>query len=299
MSKHQENSAAGQRRGHVRRALGAVVAAAAVLGAGTPIAQAAATTPNDPGCRPSAAHPRPVVFLHGLGATKDEDTNVLQGEVAKRGWCTFAVTYGAQPGFPYVGGLRAVADSAQEIAAFTRQVLAETGAAKVDLVGHSEGAFQSLYVTKTQGLADRIGSVVAIAPPTHGTTFAGLYRLAYLFGQPERDAVGAALSAFDCPACSDLGTGGAAVKRLEDGPIAQPGVRYTVLTSRYDELVTPTSTAFVREPGVSNAYVQDSCPFDPVGHIGEAYDPNVWNLVINALDPANATRFTCLAGSPG
>lgn len=251
---------------------------------------------NDPGCR-SAAHPNPVVVLHGLGATKDEDTNVLRDDLGRRGWCTFSLTYGAHPGFPYVGGLRPVADSAQDIAAFIRQVLAQTGARKVDLLGHSEGGFQTLYVAKTQGLQDRIGKVVAIAPPTHGTTFAGLYRLAFLF-PGGRDGVGQALSTFGCPACSDLGTDGAAVAVLEAGPIAQPAIAYTVVTSRRDELVTPTSTAFIREPGVQNAYVQDTCPLDPVGHLGEAYDTNVWALVRSALDPANAKRFACSAGPP-
>lgn len=287
-------------RAVLRLALAVVTVAAlfALAGPAPQAAQAAGGGNNDPGCKPSAAHPNPVVFLHGLGANKDADLNLLQDDVAKQGYCTFSDTYGAHPGFPYVGGLRPVADSAGEIKAFIQQVLAQTGAAKVDVVGHSEGGFQSLYVTKTQAIAGRIGKVVAIAPPTHGTTFAGLYNLAYLFGQASRDAVGKALAAFGCPACSDLGVGGSAVATLNDGPIAQPGVSYTIITSRYDQLVTPTETSFVREPGVTNQYVQDTCPYDPVGHLGEAYDLNVWNLVKNALDPANAKRFTCTLGLP-
>ncbi len=277
----------------------AAVAVASITALGTPIAQAAPGGNNNPSCRPTAAHPYPVVFLHGLGATYYEDLNFLQSDVAGQGYCTFSQTYGAYPGFPYVGGLRPVADSATEIKAFIGQVLSETGAAKVDIVGHSEGGFQSLYVTKTQGIAGRVDKVVAIAPPTHGTTFAGLYNLAYIFGQSERAAVGRALSALGCPACSDLGTGGGAVATLDHGPIAQAGVSYTIITSRYDELVTPTATAFVKEPGVRNEYVQDTCPFDPVGHIGEAYDLNVWHLTENALGPANAKGFTCTFGSPG
>ncbi|HVV14483.1 esterase/lipase family protein [Amycolatopsis sp.] len=262
-------------------------------------AQAASGGDNDASCRPSAAHPRPVIFLHGLGATYYEDLNFLQSAAAAQGYCTFSRTYGAYPGFPVVGGLRPIADSAAEIKQFIGDVLATTGASQVDLVGHSEGGFQSLYVTKTQGIADKIGNVVAIAPPAHGTTFAGLTKLAYLLGQGERDAVGKALDTLGCPACDDLITGGAAVKTLGAGPIAQPGVHYTVITSRYDELVTPTDTAFVREPGVVDSYVQDTCPFDPVGHVGEAYDLNVWHLVFNALDPAHAGKFVCTAGSPG
>ncbi|SEO67033.1 esterase/lipase family protein [Amycolatopsis saalfeldensis] len=283
------------------RTKAAVLAAAALVTAAFTAAPAQAATggDNDPSCRPSAAHPHPVVFLHGLGATYYEDLNFMQSAVAAKGYCTFSQTYGAYPGFPVVGGLRPIADSAAEIKAFIGRVLAETGASKVDIVGHSEGGFQSLYVTKTQGIADKIGTVVAIAPPTHGTTFGGLTKLAYLLGQGERDAVGQALSTLGCPACDNLITDGAAVTTLDNGPIAQPGVRYTVLTSRADELVTPTDTAFVREPGVDNQYVQDTCPFDPVGHIGEAYDLNVWNLVTNALDPAHATKFLCVVGSPG
>ncbi|MDT8911360.1 alpha/beta fold hydrolase [Amycolatopsis sp. PS_44_ISF1] len=283
------------------RTKAAVLAAAALVTAAFTVAPAQAATGgnNDPSCRPSAAHPHPVVFLHGLGATYYEDLNFMQAAVAAKGYCTFSRTYGAYPGFPVVGGLRPIADSAAEIKAFIGQVLAETGASQVDLVGHSEGGLQSLYVTKTQGIAGRIGTVVAIAPPTHGTTFAGLTKLAYLLGQGERDAVGRALSTLGCPACDNLITGGSAIATLNAGPVAQPGVRYTIITSRADELVTPTDTAFVREPGVDNQYVQDTCPLDPVGHIGEAYDLNVWNLVGNALDPAHARKFLCTVGSPG
>jgi len=275
----------------------ALAVAAVVAGAGS--AYAAGGT-NDPACKPTAAHPEPVVLLHGLGANKDEDINFLQDELATQGYCTFSLTYGAPYDQTYVGGLDHIATSAKQIKDFIVQVLAQTGAAKVDIVGHSEGGFQSLYVTKTQGISDRIAKVVAIAPPTHGTTFAGLYNLAYLLGQAERDLVDQLLTTFGCPACSELGTGGSAVATLTNGPIAQVGVKYTIITSRYDELVTPTDTSFVKEPGVANLYVQDSCPFDPVGHIGEAYDTNVWHLVESALDPAHATPITqCSFGSPG
>jgi pimeloyl-ACP methyl ester carboxylesterase len=260
-------------------------------------AQAAVARVNDWSCVPSAAHPEPVVVLHGLGATYYEDLNFLQSNLAGKGYCTFSLTYGNPDGFPYVGGLKPIAESAQQIKAFIQRVVATTGAPKVDLVGHSEGAFQALYVTKTQGIAAQIAKVLAIAPPTHGTNFAGLYNLAYLFGI--RGQVDSALKQFGCAACTDLGPGGDAVNVLTNGPIAQPGVSYTILTSRVDELVTPTETSFVREPGVKNAYIQDTCPLDPVGHLGEAYDLNVWHLVANALDPAHAARFICTFGSPG
>ena len=271
-----------------------------VVGAGqasaAPVAPAAGGI-NSQSCKPGEAHPNPVVLLHGLGATYYEDLNVLQGWLAARGYCTFASTYGAFPGFPFVGGLRSIASSAEEIAAYVRQVKAWTGAEKIDIVGHSEGGFQSLYVTKTQGISDDIGNVVAIAPPTHGTSFAGLIKIANLLGV--KNGVDQVLKTFGCVACTELTTGGKAVVTLNDGPIAQDGVDYTIITSRFDELVTPTETSFVREPGVVNQYVQDICPLDPVGHIGEAYDTNVWNMVANGLEGTPDRKFLCTVGSPG
>jgi triacylglycerol esterase/lipase EstA (alpha/beta hydrolase family) len=265
----------------------------------SPHAKAAAQAGvNDAGCRPSVAHPSPVVILHGLGANANEDLNVLQGQLAQQGYCTFALTYGADPRFSYVGGVQPIAKSAPEIAAFINRVATETGAPTADVVGHSEGAFQALYVTKTQGIAARIGRVVAIAPPSHGTTFGGMTTLATLFGSTSRQFTRTFLDAFGCYACDDLIVGGAAVQTLDNGPIAQPGVTYTIIASKQDEMVTPTDTAFVRESGVTNEYVQDICPLDPVGHLGEAYDTSVWQMVENALDPGHAKPIACSFGFP-
>ncbi|WP_410674901.1 esterase/lipase family protein [Amycolatopsis sp. cmx-4-68] len=273
------------------------LAATLAVSAATP-AQAAAGGNNDFACRPSAAHPNPVVLLHGTFATYYEDLNFLQADLAARGYCTFSLTYGAYPQFPFVGGLAPVAESSLEIKDFVEKVRAATGAAKVDVVGHSEGGLQAIYLAKMQGIQRELGQVVAIAPPTHGANASGLLTLAYtLLGKSTWDTI---VQTIGLPVFADELDGGAAIVALNTGPVAQPGIGYTIITSRHDELVTPTETSFIREPGVRNQYVQDFCPFDPVGHIGEAYDLNVWHLVRTALDPANATPIrVCAAGSPG
>lgn len=275
----------------------AALSFAALFTVGTTAAHASSSGVNDSTCTPSAAHPYPVVFLHGLGANGNEDINEVQSAVAGKGYCTYSLTYGTGAYGPYVGGVADVTQSAGQIASFIEQVVGETRATKVDLVGHSEGGFESLYVPKTQGIASQINKVIAIAPPTHGTTFGGLYGLAMALGAEA--FAGQTMATFGCVACGELVVGGSAVNTLDNGPIAQAGVSYTVITSKYDEMVTPADTAFVNESGVVNEYVQDTCPNDPVGHIGEAYDTNVWNLVENALDPTHAASFTCSAGSPG
>lgn len=274
------------------------IALLASAAAASPLAARTVPKHNDYSCK-STVHPNPVVLLHGLGATYYEDINFLEVFLQQKNFCTFSLTYGDYPNFPIVGGLKSVDESSQDIANFVRDVKAKTGAAKIDLVGHSEGAFQAIYTPKIKGIADIVERVVALAPPTHGTTFANLRKLADILAI--NPLVNQVLETFGCQACVDLSTGGDAIKTLNDGkPIAQPGNKVTVITSKYDELVTPTKEAsFINEPGVNNIYVQDYCPFDPVGHIGEAYDTNVWNLILNALEDKTGRKFLCLAGSPG
>lgn len=253
---------------------------------------------NDFSCR-SKDNPNPVVLLHGLGATYYEDINILEAYLKAQDFCTFSLTYGEYDEFPFVGGLKPIKESAVEIAEFVKEVQSKTGAKKIDLVGHSEGAFQTLYVTKFGGVKGIIQRVFAIAPPTHGTTFLSLYNVTDLSPKLTRPLVTTILTKFGCSACANLLPNGDAVAELTNGPIAQEGVSYTILTSKNDQLVVPTTTSFVYEDGVRNKYVQDFCPQDPVGHLGEAYDPNVMELVRNALKDDPAGPKVCVLGFPG
>jgi hypothetical protein len=69
------------------------------------------------------------------------------------------------------------------------------------------------------------------------------------------------------------------------------------LISKYDELVTPTTTSSVHEDDMRNLYVQDLCPNDPLEHIREAYDLNDIKLLRNALKDDQAGPKVCVAGS--
>ena len=278
-------------------ATAAIAPTAAAPTATAPTAAAAPSAGFDNwDCKPSAAHPNPLVLLHGLGGNGPGNYAYLGPYLAAKGYCAFTLTYGqATPVIP-VGGTVSIVQSSAQIEAFIDQVRQSTGAAKVDIVGHSEGGFQSIYGPKVRGYAAKVGKVVALAPPTHGTTFAGLVSVGdYLGLRPLVDQV---LREFGCPACDEIIVGGSAVNQLTTGPIAQPGVKYTVIASRFDALVTPHETSFIREPGVQNKFVQDTCPADPVGHVGLAFDPTVAQLVANALDPTHARRVICAFGPP-
>lgn len=260
---------------------------------------AAAFGINDFSCK-STTHPNPVILLHGLGATFYEDINVLQYWLQAHDYCTYSRTYGAYDGFPFIGGIKPVAESSDEIASYIQEVKEKTGADKIDLVGHSEGAIQTLYTPKFHPeVVPDLDRLVAIAPPTRGTNFAGLYQLLLDLGNNTSETVDEVLRTVGCQACPELTTNGEVVKKLNDGkPIAQEGTHLTVIASKHDELVTPVDVAFVHEEGVNNVWVQDHCEADLVGHFGEAYDTNVWNIVKNALDGTPDRDFVCLVGAP-
>src|SRR5581483_2328726 len=89
-------------------------------------------------------------------------------------YCVFALTYGASPNDPYIGGVEPMEQSSAQLAAFVNRVLAATHAKKVDLVGHSEGTVMPQYYLKFRGGATKVAKYVAIAPLYQGTTFYGL-----------------------------------------------------------------------------------------------------------------------------
>ncbi|PYH97612.1 alpha/beta-hydrolase [Aspergillus ellipticus CBS 707.79] len=249
---------------------------------------------NDFACT-STTHPNPVVLLHGLLANAEDSWTPFQQYLQDRGYCSFATTYGASDILPFIGGPKPIEDSAKEIAAYIREVKEKTGA-KIDLVGHSEGGFQSLYVPKfEEGISEMVDKIVAMAPPTNGTDNFGIYDLTFILGDTSRELFGDVLDTVGCDACNDLIIGGPAVEQLNDGtPIVQPGNVMTVIATHFDEIVTPPEVAFVHEHGVTNEWVQDTCPQDSVGHISLIFDQNVWNLVTNALESTPDREFTCV-----
>lgn len=257
---------------------------------------------NDFSCKPSAAHPRPVVLVHGLGATMGENWATISPLLANNGYCVFALTYGAHRGEQVVGGLRPMEESSAELAAFVDRVRRATGAAKVDLVGHSEGTVMPQYYLKFRGGAAKVDKYVAITPIYRGTTLLGLGSLLLTlerafpaFGRPVSAAI-----AQGCGSCEEFLRGSDFNRRLyADGVYAVPGVTYTTIMTKYDELVTPYTSGYLRAPNATNIVVQDQCGLDFAEHVAVAFDPVVARDVLNALDPAHRKPVPCRLVLPG
>ncbi|KAK5632346.1 hypothetical protein RRF57_008060 [Xylaria bambusicola] len=241
----------------------------------------------------------PVVMLHGLSASREVDLNLLQYELNNRGYCTFSLTYGAHPIPSWIGGLDDMTKSAKQIAGFIHEVKQKTGATKVDIVGHSEGGVQSIYVPMTQdGIADIVEHIVALGPAVHGATYFGFTDLWYTGGDLTRALVGQLLDVVGCPACEQLAVDGLVTNQFtQAAKIAQPGNKVTVIGSTKDTLV-PVEVSTIDEPDVNNVLVQTTCPDDPVGHAGLAWDRSVWRLIVNALEETDEEVYKCEQGLP-
>lgn len=242
---------------------------------------------NDWSCKPSAAHPRPVVLVHGTFANGTVNWLVDAPILASRGYCVFALTYGAQPGVPVLRAIAPVADSAAQLSTFVNGVLAATGAAQVDIVGHSQGGMMPRYYLKFLGGASKVHTLVGLAPSSHGTTLDGLALLAQSFP----GAIDILNSA--CPACVDQIVGSDLLTRLNAGGDTVPGVSYTVISTRYDEVVTPYTTQALN--GAHNVTLQNLCPVDVSDHIAIFADQIALHEAENALDPAHASPSNCFS----
>ncbi|HVV10852.1 esterase/lipase family protein [Amycolatopsis sp.] len=265
------------------------------------IGPAAGATPavNEWSCRPSTTHPDPVVLVHGTGDNKDYTWRLLGPLLAQKGFCTYALTYGVPAGTPAsddpVGGLTSMDSSAAELQSFVDKVRAASGAAKVDLVGYSQGTWLGTYYAKLLGGKDKIGRFVSLAPGWAGTD---PYGLAELYELLKALGLGPVAQAATCAVCPELLKGSDLLKTLQAGGVFLPRITYTNIVSKEDGLVVPWTSGLGEGPNVTNVVLQDGCAADHVNHAGLPFDPNALGYVVNALDPAGARPVTCVPMSP-
>lgn len=251
---------------------------------------------NDWSCKPATARPEPVVLVHGLSANQANNWSYLAPILARAGYCVFSLTYGRNPLAPppltQVGGLVPMEQSAQELKAFVQRVRTATGAAKVNIVGHSEGSLMPDYWVRFLGGDQVVKRYVGMTPLWDGTQLLGLDQIDRVgrgFGLDP--AYGPAIAAA-CGSCRQFLRGSDFLRKLNSGtgPKA-PGVSYTTIMTKYDELVIPYTSG--RLAGATNVVLQDLCPTDVSEHAAVAYDPVNAQVVLNALDPATARPIRC------
>ncbi|MFC0504572.1 lipase family alpha/beta hydrolase [Micromonospora costi] len=177
-------------------------------------------------------------------------------------------------------GLGDITASARAFAGYVDQVRAVTGAATVDLVGHSEGGLVSRYYLKRLGGTAAVGRYVSLGSPQYGTYVANI--LAFL-------GLG---SCAGVVACQQMSIGSAFLADLNAGDDTPGPVRYTAVRTLQDELVRPVDNATLRD-GATNVLIQAYCPLRVVGHLGLVLDGTTYTVVRDALAgaPVNPSCF--------
>lgn len=178
-------------------------------------------------------------------------------------------------------GLGDIATASAAVATKVDQIRAATGAAKVDLIGHSQGGLENRYYMKFLGGAAKVGTYVSLGTPQYGAAAANIISF---FG------LGNCLG---ITACVQMSIGSTFLAGLNAGDDTPGSSRYVAIYTIYDELVQPFTNAKMND-GATNVSVQSKCPLRVVGHVGLILDGAVYGLVRSALKGGSITT-NCFA----
>lgn len=207
-----------------------------------------------------AANP-PVLVVAGFTETTNQ-LSTLVSNLQNAGFTAVGMQLPSTNGIPGCGDIAA---SSQAVATRAQQLLSQTGASQLDVVGHSEGGLELRYYIKNLGGAAQVARYVSLATPQHGT---GLASLGFTFG---------------CQAVSQMAPNSSFLNTL-NSPTDVPGaVVYTALATTKDTVVTPAPQASFLRNGGTNATVQQFCPNDNSSHVGLLTDAPTFGLVRTAL----------------
>lgn len=103
----------------------------------------------------------PVLVIHGYLATRGS-LHLLEEHLARRGHIVMSFRFGPIN----LGDIRR---SAEHVAQKVESIIAQTGVAKVDIVGHSMGGLVGLYYVKRLGGGRRVRRMVLMGTPARGT----------------------------------------------------------------------------------------------------------------------------------
>lgn len=231
---------------------------------------------NDWSCRPTARRPTPVILVHGTFGDRKHLLEQLSKSIKAKGFCVYSLDYGNR-------ATRDIVGSAKQLKSFTRRVLRSTGAAKVSMVGHSQGGMMPRYFIKFLGGVRIVDDLVGIAPSNHGTSLTGAGSAP---ANPLTDIFGML-----CRSCLQQGAGSDFLRRLNAGDETPGRVSYTQITTRYDEVVVPHTSGYLeRGPRTTNVTIQEKCASEFAEHIMVPMSRTTIALTLNALTRRGPAR---------
>ena len=235
-----------------------------------------------------------MILVHGTFGDMSDNWQALSPLLYDNGYCVFALNYGSYDGSGSLGVYATgdIAHSAQQLSSFVDKVLTATGAAKVDLVGHSQGGMMPRYYIKFLGGASKVNTLVgpgAVQPRHDARRLVHARELLPRRAVRWRDRL---------PGMQEQEAGSSFITNLNAGGETAPGVNYTVIESDNDEVVTPYTSAFLAPaPNVTNILLQSQCPLDQGEHLSMPYDHIADADVLTALDPGASAASGLHAGA--
>ena len=247
-------------------------------------------------CTPSASHPYPVILTEGTFASMYNSFGAISPDLVNNGYCVYAFNYGQTIPLSGLYAMGDIATSAAQLSTEVNNVLRQTGASKVDIVGWSQGGMMPRYYIDNLGGASKVNVLAGFAPSNYGTNLDGVVNLVTDFGAL---GVTSALLSVTCKACVQQIQGSSFLASLNQSPTV-PGVKYVVIETADDDVVTPYTNAFLPvAANVQDITLQTQCPQDASDHISIPYDSNALQDMINVLGP-DAANFqpSCAAVGP-
>jgi triacylglycerol lipase len=104
----------------------------------------------------------PILFVHGWNSSSSTWTTMI-GRFQADGWASNEL-YNWQYDYK-----QSNATTASQISTKVNEILAATGATKVDIISHSMGGLSSRYYAKNLGGSAKIDEWVSLGGPNHGT----------------------------------------------------------------------------------------------------------------------------------
>ncbi|MFF3332590.1 esterase/lipase family protein [Streptomyces sp. NPDC002888] len=166
-----------------------------------------------------AAGHNPIVFIHGISSSSSSWDDWV-ADFKADGYSSSELF-----AWSYDWG-QSNATTARQLATKVQNVLAQTGAAKVDVVIHSMGALSGRYYLKNLGGTAYVDDFVSVAGTNHGTSVASLCGWLYT-------------------SCAEMNTGSSFLTALNSGDETPGSVSYASYWSNCDAAIDPDSSALL------------------------------------------------------
>lgn len=201
----------------------------------------------------------PVLLVPGYGGSTSA-LEVLADELASTGRDVRVVP-------ATDGGTGDLRERAEDLGRVVDEVIEETGAPSVDVIGYSAGGVVLRLYVADDGGASTVRRAVTLSSPHHGTDLASL---------------AVALGSETCPeGCRQLAPDSDLLRRLNAGDETPGGPVWVALWTEDDETVVPPTSG--RLEGALGYAVQDVCPGLTVGHADVPRAPAIAAMVEAAL----------------